>query len=86
MKPDIFVTDEIDIDKDLQSIVDATNSGVKVLATIHSNNITQLKQKRGFEKIIADKLFDRYVILSDSEGPGTLTHIYDGNLKCIFCR
>ncbi len=86
MKPDIFVTDEIDIDNDLQSIIDAVNSGVKVLATIHSDNINQLKQKRGFEKVISDKLFDRYVILSDSEGPGTLTHIYDSNLKCVYCR
>ncbi len=86
MKPDIFVTDEIDIDKDIQSIIDASNSGVKVLASIHSDNITKLKQKRGFDKIINDKVFDRYVVLSDSEGPGTLTHIYDSNLKCIFCR
>lgn len=86
MKPDIFVTDEIDIDKDIQSIIDASNSGVKVLASIHSDNITKLKQKRGFDKIITDKVFDRYVVLSDSEGPGTLTHIYDSNLKCIFCR
>ena len=36
MKPDIFVTDEIDIDKDIQSIVDAVNSGVKVHSlTLH---------------------------------------------------
>ena len=86
MKPDIFVTDEIDIDKDLQSIVDATNSGVKVLATIHSNNIIQLKAKRGFDKIIANKVFDRYIVLSDNEGPGTLTNIYDSQLKCVYCR
>ena len=86
MKPDIFVTDEIDIDKDLQSIVDATNSGVKVLATIHRDNITNLKQKRGFDKIIENKVFDRYVVLSDAEGPGTLNNIYDSNLKCVYCR
>ena len=86
MKPDIFVTDEIDIDKDINSIMDATNSGVKVLATIHSDNITNLKQKRGFEKVINNKIFERYIVLSDSEGPGTLTHIYDSNLKCIYCR
>lgn len=86
MKPDIFVTDEIDIDKDLQSIIDANNSGVKILATIHSNNITQLKNKRGFDKIISDKVFDRYVVLTDKDGPGTLAMIYDANLKCIYCR
>ncbi|MBQ7880852.1 MAG: stage III sporulation protein AA, partial [Clostridia bacterium] len=61
-------------------------SGVKVLATIHSDNVTQLKSKRGFDKIISNKIFDRYVVLSDAEGPGTLTNIYDANLKCVFCR
>lgn len=86
MKPDIFVTDEIDIDKDLQSIIDASNSGVKVLASIHSDNITELKQKRGFDKIINNKVFDRYIVLCDKEGPGTLANIYDGNLNCLYCR
>ncbi len=86
MKPDIFVTDEIDIDKDLQSIIDATNSGVKVLATIHSDSVTHLKQKRGFDKILSDKIFDRYIVLSDSEGPGTLTSIYDSKLQSLYCR
>lgn len=86
MKPDIFVTDEIDIDRDMQSIIDATNSGVRVLATIHSDNITQLKQKRQFDRVIANRVFDRYVVLSDAEGPGTLTNIYDEKLQCIFCR
>lgn len=86
MKPDIFVTDEIDIDKDLQSIIDASNSGVKVLASIHSDNITELKQKRGFDKVINNKVFDRYIVLCDKEGPGTLANIYDGNLNCLYCR
>lgn len=86
MKPDIFVTDEIDVDKDIQSIIDATNSGVKVLATIHSDSITQLKAKRGFDFITSNKIFDRYIVLGDQEGPGTLTGIYDAKLQCMYCR
>lgn len=86
MKPDIFVTDEIDIDKDLHSIIDAKNSGVKVLATIHSENIPQLKTKRGFDEVINNRVFDRYVVLTDKEGPGTLANIYDSKFQCLYCR
>ncbi len=86
MRPDIIVTDEIDIDKDLQTIVDATNCGVKVLATIHSGNIQQLRQKRGFEEILCNHVFERYIVLSTDEGPGTLKAIYDAKLQCLYCR
>ena len=86
MRPDIIVTDEIDIDRDLKTVLDATNSGVKVLATIHAENIQQLKNKRGFEDVIKNRLFDRYVVLSCKEGAGTLSAIYDAKLQCIYCR
>lgn len=86
MRPDIIVTDEIDIDRDLQTIVDATNCGVKVLATIHSGNIEQLRQKRNFEQILEKRVFDRYIVLSLDEGPGTLKTIYDARLQCLYCK
>lgn len=86
MRPDIFVTDEINIDNDLQPILDATNSGVKVLATLHCDSIKQLREKKGFDIILENKIFDRFVLLSDIEGPGTLLGIYDARLQCLYCR
>ncbi len=86
MKPDIFVTDEIDIDNDLDSIIEASNSGVKVLATIHSDSVMKLRNKKGFEKVVDNKVFDRYIVLSDKEGPGTLINIYDNKFQCLYCR
>lgn len=86
MRPDIIVTDEIDIDKDLQTIIDATTCGVKVLATIHSDNIHSVKNKRGFDKIVENNIFERFVVLSCQEGPGTINGVFDNKFKCIFCR
>lgn len=85
MRPDIIVTDEIDLEKDLVAIQDAINCGVKVLTTIHAESIEQLKQKRNFEKIISNSMFERYVILSNKNGPGTVSKIYDEKFRCIFC-
>lgn len=85
MSPDIIVTDEINLDSDLMGIIDTINCGVKVLATIHADNIEQLRQKRNFEKIVANSMFERYIVLSNLHGPGTLSKIYDGKFRCLYC-
>ena len=86
MNPDIVVCDELDIDKDLQTIIDATNCGVNMLCTIHCDSVNQLKNKKSFDYILNNKIFDRYIFLSKDNGPGTLTYIYDEKLQCIYCR
>ena len=86
MRPDVIVTDELDLDKDKNCLLEAINSGVNVVATIHAKDIKQLKQKQGFDFILANKFFSRFVVLTSDEGPGTLTNIYDENLNPIYCR
>ena len=86
MSPDVIVTDEIDLEKDLDYIIEAMNCGVNVVATIHAKNIKQLKQKKGFDEVLNNKIFSRFVVLTNDEGPGTLSNIYDEKLNCIYCR
>lgn len=86
MRPDLIITDEIDLDKDLKYIIQAINSGVSVVATIHAKDVNQLKKKKDFDEILDNKYFDRFVVLTSEEGPGTLTNIYDEKLNCIYCR
>jgi len=86
MSPDVIVTDEIDLNTDLDCIVEAINCGVNVVATIHAKDIHQLKSKKGFDTIIDNKFFSRYVVLTNDEGPGTLSAIYDERLNCIYCK
>lgn len=86
MCPDVIVTDELDLEKDLNCVLEAMNCGVNVVATIHAKDIEQLKRKAGFDYVLDNKLFSRYVILSNKEGAGTLEAIYDEKLNVIFCR
>lgn len=86
MRPDVIITDEIDLDCDLDCIQEAMNSGVSVIATIHAKDIKEIKRKKNFEEIIDKKYFDRFVILTNDEGPGTMTNIYDEKLNCVYCR
>jgi len=86
MSPDIIVTDEIDLDNDIDCILEAINCGVNIVATIHAKDINQLKKKKGFDRILDERFFSRFVVLTSDEGPGTLAYIYDEKLNCIYCR
>ncbi len=86
MRPDVIVTDEIDLERDLEYIIEAINSGVNVIATIHAKDLNQLKKKKNFDTILEEKFFSRFVVLSSDEGPGTLCGVYDEKLNCIYCR
>jgi len=86
MRPDVIITDELDLDNDLDCLLEAMNCGVKVIATIHASDISQLRRKKGFEYILENKFFNRFIVLKDTKGPGTLTNIYDEKLACLYCR
>ena len=81
MNPDLIVTDELGEIADYDSVNFASNCGVKILATIHADSITQLRQKRGFEKISG--VFDRYVVLRRNGKPGVVDGVYDKTFQKI---
>lgn len=80
MKPDVIFTDEINIEKDIDIIENALTSGVKVIATIHADSINDLKNKSSFRNILNKSLFERFVLLSNKNGVGTLEGVFDENL------
>lgn len=83
MKPDVIITDEINIEKDLGIIENALTCGVKVIATIHADSIIDLKNKKDFAYLLSKKMFERFVLLSSSDGIGTLEGLYNENLSLI---
>lgn len=84
MSPNVIVTDEIDLNNDIDTISNAITCGVKVVATIHGKNINDLKNKIAFVEILKRQMFDRYVVLGFSAGVGTIEGVFDENLRCIY--
>ena len=84
MNPDVIVTDEINFDTDIEAIKQALTCGVKIIATIHAQNIDELKQKKMFFDLIKSKMFERYIVLNSALGLGTVESIYNENLDCIY--
>jgi len=85
LRPDVIVTDELMGKDDCKSVIDAINSGVSVIATVHANSIEMIKEKNDFTDMIENRYFDRYILLSTRNGPGSVESVYDKNLKCMFC-
>ena len=79
MNPHIIVTDEIGDLEDIRAIRYAGNCGVKVVASIHAVDLEDIKRKEGYEMLKGT--FERIVILSCRNGPGTIEGVYDENFS-----
>ena len=66
MRPDFIATDEIGTDDDADAIMYAINSGVKVIATAHGNNIQDLNRSERLKKLIEHGLFKKIIVMSNT--------------------
>lgn len=84
MSPSIIATDEIGNKEDIIAMKEALNAGIKILTTAHGNNIEDIKRRPVFKEIINNNIFERFIILSNKRGAGTLEEVIDGeNFKSL---
>ncbi|HHW89746.1 MAG TPA: stage III sporulation protein AA [Clostridiales bacterium] len=84
MKPDVIITDELANQSDLDAVIYAAGCGVKIIASAHAYDHTDLINKPGFDNIIKKRLFERFVVLSNKRGPGTYEGVYDNQFNKIY--
>ncbi len=73
LSPEIVITDELVGKKDWEFVLNAVNSGVKIIASCHAKNMEELKRKNYF----IEGVFDRYLVLDKIDGMGKLLEVYD---------
>ncbi len=81
LAPNVIVTDELGEWEDIEAVKYASNSGVKIIASVHSDSIEAFARKQAFKELLEEKIFKRFVLLSMREGPGTLEGVFDENLS-----
>ncbi|MBP3391358.1 MAG: stage III sporulation protein AA [Clostridia bacterium] len=84
MAPDVIVLDELGGEGDLRAVYTAMHAGVRFIATMHGYGIDPASQRMDIKRMIEAQLFERYVVLDRSRGPGTVTGIYDAGGKNIY--
>ena len=87
MSPQVIITDEIGDKGDKDSIETILNAGVKLVASAHGYNISELKSRQEVLALIEGHVFERYIVLSNAEGPGTIEEVVDGNnMEILYSR
>ena len=83
MSPNVIIVDEIGGIDDIKAIEYAINSGVSIIASVHSKDIFEFQKKLDFENLIKTRVFKRYAVVSNSSGKGTVENMYDEYLRPI---
>jgi len=78
MSPDVIATDELGSVDDIIAIHEALKTGVKLISTVHGEDLEDIFAKKNLGQIIEEKIFRRIIILDNSKGVGTVRDILDG--------
>lgn len=81
MSPDVLIVDEIGRKEDAEAIMEAIHAGIKLIMTIHGNNLEEIQNRPSLKSILDQQIFQRFVLLSRKQGPGTITNIFDANRR-----
>ena len=84
MAPQVVAVDEIGAKEDVHAIEYAMHCGCEMLATAHGDSMEEICKKPIFEKLIREKRFERYVILSNRYRLGGIEAVYDENGDLIY--
>lgn len=84
MSPDVLIVDEIGRKEDTEAILEAVNAGIKLIMTTHGNSLADVKKRPSLHSILEQGLFKRYIELSRTSGPGTITNIKDSSGQVLF--
>ncbi|MEA4816467.1 MAG: stage III sporulation protein AA [Lachnospiraceae bacterium] len=81
LAPDVIAVDEIGSKDDIFAIGEILNAGIKLIATVHGKDITDVSKKPYLSELVKTGAFERYIVLSKNKGFGTIEEIYDGALR-----
>ena len=72
MRPDYIILDELSNHEDINALLEACFSGVRVIASAHGRDVEDIKNKTIFSKIFENNVFKYALILSNKLGAGTV--------------
>lgn len=75
LNPEIIAMDEIGSPQDYLAVAEASKMGVKIIATMHGENLAELQKRTYSKRILEQKVFEKVIFLSSRYGPGTIEEI-----------
>lgn len=68
MSPRVIAIDELGGDADMEAVHLAASCGCRILATIHGEDVEDIRRKSGMERLLRERIFDRFIILGKEYG------------------
>ena len=84
MSPQIIAVDEIGSRDDIDAIYSVINCGCKLIATVHGNSIDDIRNRPGLRKLVDERVFERYIVLSNRKRTGEIRTIFDDRGSVLF--
>ena len=84
LAPQILATDEIGGPADVAALAEAAVAGVAVLATAHARDRADVLARPGLRDLVQTGVFQRLVVISRRQGPGTVEAVLDEDGAPVF--
>lgn len=78
MSPDVLIVDEIGSREDVEAIQEAIHAGVTIICTAHGHSLEDLKRRNSFKMLFNEKIFDRFILLEQTNNHDKVKSIRDG--------
>jgi len=73
--PQVIVTDEIGRQEDMEALLECSNAGVAVIASLHARDLEEARRRPLIRQLLETGVFQTMITLSRRRGPGTLEEI-----------
>ncbi|MCD8023616.1 MAG: hypothetical protein LUF30_11815 [Lachnospiraceae bacterium] len=83
MTPRVIAVDELGSSADGDAVENALHCGCQLIATVHGASVEELARKPLLEKLLKERTFERFVLLSGAQKAGEIRAICDGEGKML---
>ena len=77
MSPEVVAVDELGDYEDIHAIESVIHCGCRLFATVHGSSIEDIKRKPLLQRLMQEKIFERYIILHYEKRAGEVKAIFD---------
>lgn len=77
MAPHVIAVDELGSREDMEALHLAASCGSRILATVHGEDLWDIKKKQGLQRLFEEQLFDCFLVLGKKEGKCVVKRIYE---------
>ena len=84
MSPEVVAVDELGDYEDIHAIESVIHCGCKLFATVHGSSIDDMKRKPLMQRLMQEKVFERYIILQNKDRAGQVKAIFDERGTCLY--